>query len=56
MEPAARNPFGRLGQPEPLKHRGPDVWSRRIDQEHRLIYVVFGDRIVFLAARGHYPR
>jgi len=49
-----RDPFGGIGKPEPLKRLGPDVWSRRIDQEHRLIYVVYHDRIDFIQSRYHY--
>lgn len=49
-----REPFTGLGKPEPLKQLGPNVWSRRITQEHRLVYVVKDDRIDFLQARYHY--
>jgi toxin YoeB len=49
-----RDPFVGIGKPEPLKGLGADVWSRRITQEHRLVYQVFDDRIVFLMARYHY--
>ena len=49
-----REPFTGIGKPEPLKHLGADVWSRRIDQHHRLVYVVYRDRIDFLQARYHY--
>ena len=48
------NLFRGLGKPEPLKHRGGDYWSRRITQEHRLVYLVRADRVVFLQARYHY--
>ncbi len=49
-----RDPFGGIGKPEPLKHAGAGIWSRRITQEHRLTYVVSEDRIEFLQARYHY--
>jgi toxin YoeB len=49
-----RDPFQGLGKPEPLKHLGAGVWSRRLTQEHRLIYLVEHDRISFLKARYHY--
>ena len=49
-----REPFAGIGKPEPLKGMGPDVWSRRIDQRHRLVYVVYRDRVDFLQARYHY--
>jgi Txe/YoeB family toxin of toxin-antitoxin system len=43
-----------LGKPEPLKHLGSDVWSRRLTEEHRVVYVVSDDRIDFLQFRYHY--
>lgn len=46
--------FEGLGKPEPLKHLSADIWSRRIDLEHRLIYRVGHERIDFLQARYHY--
>jgi toxin YoeB len=49
-----RDPFGGIGKPEPLRYLGADVWSRRITQEHRLVYRVSDDRIDFLQARYHY--
>lgn len=48
------DPFTGLGKPEPLKHLGPDIWSRRLSLEHRVVYVVQDDRIIFLQARYHY--
>lgn len=54
VEAVLRDPFDGLGKPEPLKYLGPDVWSRRITQEHRMVYVVRTDRITFLQARYHY--
>ncbi|MBI2299661.1 MAG: Txe/YoeB family addiction module toxin [Armatimonadetes bacterium] len=54
VEAVMRDPFEGIGKPEPLKHLGPDVWSRRIDQEHRLVYAVSDDRVDFLQARYHY--
>jgi toxin YoeB len=49
-----RDPFVGIGKPEPLKRLGSGVWSRRIDQEHRLVYVVSDERIDFIQARYHY--
>ena len=49
-----RNPFEGTGQPEALKHELSGCWSRRIDQEHRLIYEVLDDKIRILACRFHY--
>lgn len=54
MEEVMRTPFTGTGKPEPLKALGADVWSRRITQEHRLVYKVYDDRIDFLQARYHY--
>jgi toxin YoeB len=54
VEAVLRDPFVGEGKPEPLKGLGSDVWSRRITQEHRLVYLVKKDRIHFLQARYHY--
>jgi toxin YoeB len=48
------DPFTRIGKPEPLKYIAANTWLRRIDLEHRLVYQVIDDRIVFLQARYHY--
>src|SRR5438046_7422039 len=48
MEAALRDPFDGIGKPEPLKQLGPNIWSRRLTEEHRMVYVVFNDRIVFV--------
>jgi len=49
-----RDPFTGTGKPEPLKHALSGCWSRRIDQEHRLVYQVREDKIRILACRYHY--
>lgn len=49
-----RNPFKGIGKPELLKHQLKGCWSRRIDQEHRLVYQVTEDKIRILACRYHY--
>lgn len=49
-----QTPFEGLGKPEPLKHELKGLWSRRIDQEHRLVYEVLEDKIRVLACRYHY--
>ena len=49
-----RDPFHRIGKPEPLGHQFAGCWSRRIDDEHRLVYEVFEDKIRILACRYHY--
>lgn len=54
LDAVLRDPFTGLGKPEPLKHLGPGMWSRRITQEHRLVYLVGAERIDFLQARYHY--
>lgn len=54
VEATMRDPFTGLGKPEPLKHLGGGVWSRRLTQEHRLIYIVSAADVQFLKARYHY--
>ncbi|NDY73598.1 Txe/YoeB family addiction module toxin [Desulfobacter hydrogenophilus] len=54
IESIMRDPFQGIGKPQPLKFLGSGVWSRRITQEHRLVYVVAHDRIDFVQARYHY--
>jgi toxin YoeB len=49
-----RDPFNGIGKPEPLKFAGSDLWSRRLTQEHRIVYLVEHEQIYFLAARFHY--
>ncbi|AEI47516.1 Txe/YoeB family addiction module toxin [Runella slithyformis] len=55
LEELSEHPFTGTGKPEALKYDLAELWSRRINHEHRLIYEVAGDTIVIiLAARGHY--
>ena len=54
VEAILRDPFTGLGKPEHLKYIAPGVWSRRLTQEHRIVYLVSSDRIDFLQARYHY--
>ncbi len=49
-----RAPFGGIGKPEPLRNDLSGCWSRRIDQEHRLVYEVLDKKIRILACRYHY--
>lgn len=49
-----RNPFSGLGKPEPLKHELRGYWSRRINDEHRLVYKVDDEAITIIACRYHY--
>jgi toxin YoeB len=48
------DPFAGAGKPERLKHELGGCWSRRIDQEHRLVYQVHETKIRILACRYHY--
>ena len=54
IEAIMRDPFAGIGKPEPLKYLAPGTWSRRLTQEHRLVYLVRDDRIDFLQVRYHY--
>ena len=54
VEAILRDPFAGIGKPEPLKYLASGVWSRRLTQEHRIVYLVSDDRIDFLQARYHY--
>jgi toxin YoeB len=48
------DPFHGIGKPEPLKHQLAGCWSRRIDDEHRIVYQVSEEKIRILACRYHY--
>ena len=54
VEAVMRDPLRGVGKPEPLKYVLAGSWSRRITEEHRLVYAVTADRIDFLQARYHY--
>ena len=54
IEAVLRDPFGGIGKPEPLKYLLAGCWSRRITQEHRLVYKVGERRIDFRQARYRY--
>jgi toxin YoeB len=54
VEAILRDPFTGIGKPEPLKYLAAGSWSRRLTQEHRIVYLVSNDRIDFLQARYHY--
>lgn len=49
-----REPFGGLGKPEPLKYELQGYWSRRMTDEHRLVYEVFEESIIVVSCRYHY--
>lgn len=54
LKDISRTPFTGIGKPEPLKHKYQGFWSRRIDNEHRLIYAVKKDEILIAKCRFHY--
>ena len=54
VEAVMRDPFQGLGKPEPLRYVLAGCWSRRVSQEHRLVYGVTDEAIDFLQARYHY--
>ena len=54
VEAVLRDPFQGPGKPEPLRYLLAGCWSRRVTQEHRLVYRVSYERIDFLQARYHY--
>jgi toxin YoeB len=54
IEAIQRDPFTGIGKPEPLKYLAAGAWSRRLTQEHRIVYLVSADRIDFLQARYNY--
>ena len=53
-EAVLREPFVGIGKPESLRYKLADAWSRRLTQEHRVVYLVSDTRIDFLQARYHY--
>ena len=54
IEAILREPFSGIGKPEPLKFRLAGAWSRRLTQEHRIVYLVGNNQIDFLQGRYHY--
>lgn len=54
LKEISREPFSEIGKPEPLKHKYKGFWSRRIDDEHRLIYQVKEGEILIAKCRFHY--
>ena len=54
IEAGLRDPVAGIGKPEPLRHMLTGAWSRRITEEHRLVYLIDGDDLVVLQARFHY--
>lgn len=54
IDDTLRNPFAGIGKPEPLKHDLKGCWSRRITDEHRLVYKVTDNLIIVLSCKFHY--
>ena len=54
IEDTLRDAYTGIGKPEPLKHALAGAWSRRITEEHRLVYLPGEDEIIILQARYHY--
>jgi toxin YoeB len=54
VEAVLRDPFSGIGKPEPLKHLLAGTWSRRLTQEHRIVYRVAAETVHFLQGRYHY--
>jgi toxin YoeB len=54
IEAIMGDPFSGMGKPEPLRHFAAGAWSRRLTDEHRIVYLVSNDQIDFLQARYHY--
>lgn len=48
------SPFEGIGKPEPLKFNLSGCWSRRINQEHRIVYEVIDNKIYMHSLKGHY--
>ena len=54
IDATLREPYTGIGKPEQLKYGAPGAFSRRITEEHRLVYLVIGNEVVILQARYHY--
>jgi toxin YoeB len=54
LKDTSRNPFSGIGKPEPLRHAVAGYWSRRITQEHRLVYKVHNGDLLIAQLRYHY--
>jgi len=54
IESITETPYEGIGKPEPLKHGLTGCWSRRITQEHRIVYEALPDKIVIFSMKGHY--
>ena len=56
IDDCLRDPFDGIGKPERLKYGLPDAYSRRITEEHRLVYLVEGEDVIVLQCRYHYEK
>ncbi len=56
IKDVGRNPFSGIGKPEPLKYELKGLWSRRITDEHRLVYKVGDDEILIYSCKFHYEK
>ena len=54
IDDTLRNPFEGIGKPEQLRHALAGLWSRRIDEEHRLVYLVDAEDLIVVQVRYHY--
>ncbi|MEX0272498.1 Txe/YoeB family addiction module toxin [Leptolyngbyaceae cyanobacterium UHCC 1019] len=54
MKDIDRSPFAGLGKPEPLKHNLSSFWSRKINDEHRLVYTVTDEEMIIIGCKYHY--
>jgi toxin YoeB len=54
LDDVLRDPFDGIGKPEQLRHVLAGAWSRRIDDEHRLVYLVDAEDVIVMQARYHY--
>ncbi|MEO8616249.1 MAG: Txe/YoeB family addiction module toxin [Luteolibacter sp.] len=56
IEETLRDPSSGIGKPEPLKNELSGCWSKRIDEEHRLVYRVEGEKLIIMQCRFHYKK
>jgi toxin YoeB len=54
IESISETPYEGIGKPEPLKYRLTGCWSRRINNEHRIVYEVVEQKLYILSLKGHY--
>jgi toxin YoeB len=54
IDACLRDPYAGIGKPEQLKYGATGAWSRRITEEHRLVYLVTDEDLIILQARYHY--